>query len=236
MEITKTNQLNDAFNQDDLLNAVDEIFPLSEHYKEILKIHLQELHSCNNIVDLGCGTGILTLKYLEDGKVVTAIDIAQKSLSRLKHKAAKLNLSKNLTIIKEDITKLKSIKDGTFDGVSSMIAAHLVDNYEDHIKECYRVLRASGRFIITARARGQDQETIVKIVENSLISTGEFEKYKKEFLILRDKLLRTANYRSKSLLSTNEAINVLEMAGFKNIKELFNKTQGVMYSLVAEKI
>jgi ubiquinone/menaquinone biosynthesis C-methylase UbiE len=231
----ESNQLNETFNQDDLLNAVDIIFPLSEHYKEILKIHLQELNHCKNIADLGCGTGILTLEYLKKGKNVAGVDISSKSLSWLEDKAKKLNLSNNLIIIEEDITNLKSIKNNRFEGVSSMIAAHLVDNYRNHVSECYRILKPNGLFVITARAKGQDQEKIVKIVESSLIASGKFEQLKKEFVILRDKLLRTAKDRSKSLLSANEAISILEDIGFRNIKELPNKTQGVMYSLVAEK-
>ncbi len=225
----------EPFNYQDLLNAVDNIFPLSEHYKEILKVHLSVLKDCKRVVDLGCGTGILTIEYLKEGKLVTGVDISVNSLKILREKARKLFVFDNLVLVKADMTNLDQIKDNSFDGASSMIAAHLVKNYKDFIYEIYRILENGGKFIITARCKNQDQEKIIQIVKNSLLEINKFEEYEKDFIVLRDKLLKTAKERSYSLLTIDEAKEILFNVGFRNIQEMSNKSQGVMYSLFAEK-
>lgn len=224
--------IKDTFNQKELLTAVDKIFPLAKHYSRILEIHLDELQNCENIIDLGCGTGILTIKYLENNQSVTAIDLAEESLSVLKQKGKKFP---KLKILKSDMCDLKEFEKESFDGASSMIASHLVDNYRKHISEVYRILKSKGKFIITARCAGQDQEKIIEIVKKSLLDANKLEEYHKEFVILRDQLLSTARKRSKSLFSTEEAKLILQNAGFRNIKEFKNESEDVMYSLSAEK-
>ena len=216
-------QRKDIFNQESLLNAIDLLLPQAEHYKEILKIHREQLKLQKDIIDLGCGTGNLTIQYLSDGKNVTAVDIAQKSLEILKRKA------KNLKIYRGDITNLYFIEDDTYDGASAMIVSHLVKDYHKHIEEVYRILKPKGKFVITARTAQGNPEIIVDIVRESV-------QYDENFLILRDQLLRTATERSPSLYSTKDAIKTLEEKGFRNIKEFDNKSREVMYTLTAEKL
>lgn len=231
----KSNQHNthNIFNQTSLLLAIDKILPLSEHYKEILKIHIQTLKQCENIVDLACGTGILTLKYLKEGKFVTAVDISEESLNLLENKTKKF---KNLKIIKANITDLDFIPNGNFDGVSVMIASHLIDDFRKHIQECFRILEPNGCFVITARIANQDQRKIVKIVKNSLVSLGKFQKLKNDFKIVKNQLLETADTRSKSFYSTDDVLNILKDSGFQNIRKMENKTEGVMYTFIAKKL
>ncbi len=223
--------MKNIFHQKTFLEIYDLILPQTEFYAEILKIHREKMNHHRNVADLACGTGNLTILYLEDGKNVTAIDISDESITRLSKKVE----NTKLTLHTGDITNLDFISNNTFDGASSMIAAHLIDNYTKHIEEAYRIIKPSGKFIITARALNGNPENIVEIIKESLIASNQYDKLEKEFIILRDNLLRTTNKKSKSLYTAGEAAIFLKNAGFMNIKSYNNKSKGVMYTLVGEK-
>jgi len=59
---------NKIFEQRKLLKAYDHILPLAAYYQRIIAIHLQALEKCEKVIDLGCGSGNLTLEYLKQGK------------------------------------------------------------------------------------------------------------------------------------------------------------------------
>jgi len=137
--------------------------------------------------------------------------------------------------VQSDHTNLKDICDEGFGGASSMITAHLVDDYEGHIRECYRVLVPGGKFVITARSESRRQGLLVQKVRESLVASGEYGKYERDLKFLKDNLLLTANDRSQSLLSVSAASACLNDVGFRKLQTIRNGTDGVMYTLVAEK-
>ena len=86
----------DRYNQvllDQIVNAINNFLELN---KQKLKI-----------ADLGCGTGIFSLKLADMNFSVTALDLSTQMLEILKSKATQLSLQAqaNLIIIKADITK-----------------------------------------------------------------------------------------------------------------------------------
>ena len=226
--------LDQLFNDSSLLQAYDRILPYAVHYRDILKTHVAELSECNNIIDLGCGTGSCTLELLSLGKTVTAVDISKKSLQKLDALACSREFTSRLRILHQDVTNLKGVQN-EFDGASSMIMAHLVSDYEAHIAETLRVLSPGGRMVLTARAADKDPELLVRSTEESLKEQGLYEELKDDFNVVADQLLRTAARRSKSLISVAEAIEKLAKCGYVEIRELQNKSLGVMYTLVASK-
>lgn len=228
--------MRDIFEQPALLRAYDRVLPVARHYQDVLRIHLHELADCNEIIDLGCGTGIPTIELLAAGKRVTAVDTSATSLRQLRNKSIPLGYSQRLTLAEADVTNLQQIPSYRFDGASSMIVAHLLGAYADHIRETYRVLKPGGRFVITARAAGQDPELLVKSVKNSLVTSGAYENLEDDFLLLASTLLSTANARSSSLMSPTDAAGILQEAGFRHIQQVSNKTLKVMYTFVAEKL
>ena len=230
-----TNFMKNIFEKKSFLSAYDIILSKSEHYISILSNHLEALSSCSNILDLGCGTGVPTIKFLETKKQVIAIDISKNSLKILIDKASKLGYLGKLTCLKADITNLDMIESCNYDGVSSMITAHLLEDFENHIQESYRLLKPEGYFVITARDIRGDQDLLVDIVTKSLKSIGLFEKLMNEFKLVINSLLLTANNRSRSLMTEKDAKTILSECGFINIQGMQNKTQGVMYTLKAQK-
>jgi ubiquinone/menaquinone biosynthesis C-methylase UbiE len=223
-----------VFEDTNFLEVYDIILPLAAHYKRIMAIHQDQLKDCKSIADLGCGTGNLTIAYIRSGKKVTAIDASAKSLKILKGKIKKLPKHKKVKIIKGDVSHLKKTKSHKFHGVSSMIAAHLLEDFQGHIEESYRILKPGGEFVITARQAGGNQVEIANIVKNSLQKIGKFAKYKTEYLILKNRLLCTADDRSLSLLSTDDVRVIMHQVGFEKITQHKNLSRGVMYTFSAK--
>ncbi|WP_075343745.1 class I SAM-dependent methyltransferase [Tenacibaculum agarivorans] len=224
------------FDEKSFLSSYDLILSNSEHYVSILKNHVEALKHCESILDLGCGSGASTIEFLKHRKKVTALDKSLDSLEFLKEKAIKIKLEGGLKCIQGDMTDLVNIPSNSYEGVNSMIAAHLVKNFEGHIKESYRVLKSEGTFVITARDINGNQSLLVDIAERSLKSKGLFNKLRDEFDEVCSNLLMTANNRSKSLMTKEEAKNILIKNGFRDIQEIENKSQGVMYTFKAEKV
>lgn len=224
----KSNVFDDEF----FLKKYDNILMLAKHYKTIFNLHFNELQYCKNIIDLGCGSGNLVLKLAKNVQKVTGVDISEVSLNYIRKQAKNLN---NIKLINADITQLDTIKSNTYDGVSSMICAHLTDNFENHIKEAHRILKPGGKFILTARDKNGVQERLINIVEQSLLKENKKQQLQDDYDAVCDRLLLTANNRSPSLKTKSQTRDVLTNVGFKNILSCKNNSEDVMYSFVATK-
>ena len=229
-------EVNNIFEQDDLLKAYDRILLKAKHYQSVISIHQRELRDCRNVIDLGCGTGNPTMELLRNKTCVTAVDLSQKSLDILKGKATNDGCGNELSTLCADITNLtQEIPSESFDGANSSIVAHLLNDYKKHAEESYRVLKPGGKFVITARCAGQEQERLVESVRESLVENDIFKEFRTDFELIRDNLLLTAGDRSSSLFSPEDALALLTTVGFSCVEEISNETIGVMYSLVAQK-
>jgi len=226
---------NSIFSDDDLLHAYDRILPLADHYRSIMDIHLHELAGCEHIIDFGCGTGIPTIEFLKRGQRVTAVDISRKSLDILRRKAEAADCEGLLTLIHADIMDLSEIPDQSFDGASSMIVAHLLSNPAAHFYEGFRVLKPGSPSVVTSRIKGGDQEALVSSTLNSLIRSGHYAELEKDYNIITNLLLRTANGRSQSLLLADEVKTLLSSAGFVKVKTLPQRTADVMLTISVNK-
>jgi len=98
-----------------------------------------------NVLDVGCGTGILSLLLSEMGHIVTGIDISEGMLQKAKEKANALNLSINFRI--GDAENLP-FEDEIFDVVINRHLLWTLPDPEGAIFEWRRVLKPEGKVII----------------------------------------------------------------------------------------
>jgi demethylmenaquinone methyltransferase / 2-methoxy-6-polyprenyl-1,4-benzoquinol methylase len=99
--------------------------------REIIKA----VGSCSYVLELACGTGILSSMLAGAGKSVVGIDLTFEYLraSRLNHKAA----------IAQGTAEVMPYRNESFDAVASSYLAKYVD-IQNVIDECWRVLRPGG--------------------------------------------------------------------------------------------
>lgn len=97
---------------------------------------------CKKILDVGAGTGRLSLRLAEKGADVVALDISEKMLAEL------INKNKKINIVVGNAEQLP-FEDNYFDAVA---AAFLIVHLKDpriFFDEVYRVLKDGGQFIVT---------------------------------------------------------------------------------------
>lgn len=100
-----------------------------------------------DILDVGCGTGIYSHLLAEKGAKVTGIDLSEKMLAQAKAKGS------GPKFLYMDVTKL-DFPDASFDKVLSMAAFEFIPDVEKAYREIMRILRPGGIAVIGTIARG----------------------------------------------------------------------------------
>lgn len=99
------------------------------------------------VVDIGCGTGLVTLPAAERARCAIGIDASATMLERLRAHAAEQGIA-NVRLIHGDMRRLP-LADASVDVVVSCYAFHHLsdDGKELAAAEAFRVLRPGGRFV-----------------------------------------------------------------------------------------
>jgi ubiquinone/menaquinone biosynthesis C-methylase UbiE len=94
----------------------------------------------DHVLDIGAGTGALTLQAAALGARVTAIDLAPNMVDRLTQRLAPYPDCKALVMDGQALT----FEDGTFDAAFSILSATLFPNWGAGLDEAVRVVRPGG--------------------------------------------------------------------------------------------
>ena len=119
-------------------------------YKRAVRRFMRRFKSNGVIVDLGCGSGLLSVCVAKNSRnsSVIAIDKSNGLLKILRDQLDKEGV-KNVEIIRSDLSQCLPIKNNTLDFVITSGLIEYVD-YDDLFKEVYRSLKMNGRFLILA--------------------------------------------------------------------------------------
>ena len=102
------------------------------------------------VLDIGCGTGAISLRVAQKGADVTGIDINPEMISICKEKADKLGLQENLTLIEKGVAELTTTQDKTYDFLTCGLSLSELsyDELKYAFREAHRLLKDSGKLII----------------------------------------------------------------------------------------
>ena len=119
-------------------------------YKRAVRRFMRRFKSNGVIVDLGCGSGLLSVCVAKNNRnsSVIAIDKSDGLLKILRDQLDKEGV-KNVEIIRSDLSQCLPIKNNTLDFVITSGLIEYVD-YDDLFKGVYRSLKMNGRFLILA--------------------------------------------------------------------------------------
>ncbi len=135
--------------------------------------------SGQHILDVGAGTGRVTLPLTQKGAIVTALDVSEGMLERLRIKAKRLPI----TTVQGDAETLP-FSDETFDMV---VAAFLIVHLKDprrFFDEAYRVLKDGGKLVVTNINQKEPPEIETK--EGNIVIESYYHRPERIIEILED--------------------------------------------------
>ncbi len=132
----------------DFTSKLYSVFGFNDKYYRQLAVNLLELSDNDNIVELGCGTGLNFIhlqKALKENGALIGIDISNDMLEQAELKIKKYNWQ-NVELLNIDVSKYIYPKKLT--GVISTFAITLIPEYEDIIKKVSESLLKNKKFVI----------------------------------------------------------------------------------------
>ena len=102
----------------------------------------------DNILDIGCGTGLLALKFLQKSNChITGVDSSQEMLDVFKGKINNFGLNEKIVYKHEDLENM-DFGEKQFDIISSTFTLHHIKDKYTMIEKIYKMLKIGGRLII----------------------------------------------------------------------------------------
>lgn len=120
---------------------------------ELLDKIVDNVNADSIILEVACGTGLVSLKAAEKAKQVYGIDIASSMIEEAKKKAKKMKID-NVEFSVEDAYSLP-FDDNMFDIVIWNNALHNMKEPYKALSEIRRVLKPKGKLIITIVGIGE---------------------------------------------------------------------------------
>jgi ubiquinone/menaquinone biosynthesis C-methylase UbiE len=122
---------------------------LKRHHK-LLDLVVKEsgIQQHDHILDIGCGTGLLSLKFLNKKDcTITAIDSSTEMLTIFEEKIEKCHLAEKIHCIQQSAEDM-DFKSLQFDIIAATVALHHVQHKQPVINNIYDYLKDGGRFVI----------------------------------------------------------------------------------------
>jgi ubiquinone/menaquinone biosynthesis C-methylase UbiE len=141
----------------------------ADAYRRTIEKTKKYLNPEMTVLDIGCGTGIITNEIAEDIKKIDAIDYSEKMIAEAEAKVAKKEI-KNVTYSVKSINEIKgtNIK---YDCITAFNVLYFIKDIDEMLDNINSILETDGLFISVTDCFGE-KTTIKTVMTKILQKTG----------------------------------------------------------------
>jgi ubiquinone/menaquinone biosynthesis C-methylase UbiE len=213
-------RMKDGYNgkYSDYINKYDEL--TSFHYAKISKTLIQRI-DCNGkkVIDVGCGTGILSFLLIEKGAAkLVCVDQSRLMLDMCRKRSSALGYIDDLISFYEGDIESLPFADNTYDLVCLNMVLGMVPNQQQAIAELTRILRPGGTIALSVHGPAHYKEPIEAGVKS--LNMRYFLGHRLEYWPRNENKIRT--YFINSGLNNIQTERLTWIDKFENGGEVFD--------------
>ncbi|MBW6451255.1 MAG: class I SAM-dependent methyltransferase [DPANN group archaeon] len=129
-----------------------------------------------SVLDVGCGTGNLTIQFIQKGYYVDGLDISKDMINELKQKIK----SKKIHLYNQDIDEFLKITNKKYDIISFSSVLHHLPNYQKTLKNCIKKLTSNGILYVIHEPLNNNETILDNIIEKIDYYLYRFNLYLKQ--------------------------------------------------------
>ncbi|MBN1594455.1 methyltransferase domain-containing protein [candidate division FCPU426 bacterium] len=217
---------------------------LNRHHQLLdLAVRMSGVQDGYHVLDIGCGTGLLSLKFLSQAECrITAVDNSKKMMDVFREKVRKLSLADKVTLRHMDASLL-DFKPGTFHVAASTVTLHhLANNKLAAMRRIFRLLKPGGTFVlgdldVDTSGRHTDVKRLKRILaylnEELVLALedGDLDTFKRMYNNGRKHILNEGEY----CISAGQWAQLCRKTGFKTVRWQPLPVMKKMFVLAAKK-
>ena len=170
-------------------SSYDQILLRLPYYTDALARHLKHLDACGaygssetaTVLDFGAGTGNMTMRLVERGVPVIAVDQSPGMLAKLTEKLStqvaqhSTDQQADVRVICQTVEQLSELESESVAAVTCLLVLYAVKDQAAALDEAIRVLKPGGLLVITEPTKRFQLQHLLDVGSDHLKQTGEFD-------------------------------------------------------------
>jgi ubiquinone/menaquinone biosynthesis C-methylase UbiE len=216
---------------------------VSRHHALLdLAVEVSGIQRDDKVLDIGCGTGLLSLKFLNAADCrITAIDSSPQMLRLFQEKIEKFGLTEKIRCLQISAEEME-FPSGQFDIIAATVSLHHVKEKGPVIRKIHEYLNDGGRFVLgdidmDTTGRLDDPERLARILKYLTLELelamreGGVQAFERMYDNGKKHILNDGEY----CIGFDQWAELCRNAGFERVKTYSLKESGFFKVLVARK-